>query len=311
MKRVLVTGATGFVGANLVRTLIQKNYQVDILKRKDSPIWRIKDIISKLNPHDVDLLEKKTLSKLLQKIKPQIIFHLANLGSYAGIDPSIEDSLKINTIGTINLIESADAIDYECFINTGSSSEYGNKHHPMQETDLCEPITNYAISKLTTSLYAKSYANKTKKPLVTLRLFSPFGSYDHPRRLIAETILKLIKQQEIICYNPTATRDYIFIDDVICAYLKCLEKPEKLTGEILNVGSGQQTSVYDMIQLLKIETGSKSPIKYADTQNGNLLIWQADIKKAYESLNWRPEKNLIQGIKETITWFRKYSYLYD
>src|SRR3990167_3392209 len=158
MKKILVTGATGFVGANLVRRLVDENYQVYILKRKNSNIWRIKDLISKISTFDIDLLEKQRLFKLVHKIKPRVIFHLANLGLYGGQDSSIEESIKVNLLGTVNLIKSLDTVNYECFINTGSSSEYGTKVSPIKENDLCEPSTNYALSKLAGTIYAQAYA---------------------------------------------------------------------------------------------------------------------------------------------------------
>lgn len=312
MKKILVTGATGFVGRHLVQELIDQNYQVHILKRKSSDIWRIKDIMSKLYTHDIDLMEKDRLSSLLKKVKPNIIFHLANLGLYASIDPTLKKSIQINTFGTVNLIEGADAVDYECFINTGSSSEYGDKQSPMRETDSCEPTTNYALAKLAATLYAQAYAKRTKKPLATLRIFSPFGPFDHPTRLITYTILKMLKGAQLSFHNPYAVRDYIFIEDVINAYLLCIKHSDRLCGEIFNIGMGNQTQIKDVIQLLSTEIGSKSSINWDNLYKKNeRLIWQADIQKAKKQLGWRPKKTLEQGLKETVSWFKQYSYLYD
>lgn len=313
MKKILVTGATGFVGSNLIRKLLSKHHQVHILKRNSTNIWRIKDIISKLYVHEVDILDKENLSKLVKKVKPMVIFHLANLGSYGGVDPYIEPSLKINTLGTINLINSCDPIDYDCFINTGSSAEYGIKKKPMQETDLCEPITNYALSKLASTLYAQSYAKRTKKLLVTLRLFSPFGPYDHPARLIPNAIVKMLKGDALFVHNPFEVRDYIFVEDVIDAYLLCMKKAQYLSGEIFNIGSGKQTIIKDVIRLLSAELKSKSMICLNNNPvlNSNATLWQADIEKAKKQLGWYPKKTLIQALKETISWFKKQAYLYD
>lgn len=308
-KRILVTGATGFIGANLVRKLINQNHQVHILKRKKSDIWRIKDVISKLDIYDVDLLEKEKLSKIIRKIKPNVIFHLANLGLYGGIDPNIEDSIKINTFGTINLIQSADSINYECFINTGSSSEYGIKQSPMKETDTCEPTSNYAISKLAGTLYASLYAKKTHKPLVTLRIFSPFGPYDHPDRLITQAILKMLRGEQFFSNNPYSVRDYIFIEDVIEAYLLCMKNSPNIGGEIFNIGSGKQVYIQNVINLLAAEM--KIDLTDWKKSNKNDIVWQADIRKAKRMLNWYPREKLTDGLKKTITWFKNNRSFYD
>lgn len=311
-KSILVTGATGFIGANLVRKLINQTHEVHILKRKEPDIWRIKDILPKVHVHDIDLLEKKKLFSKIQIIKPKVIFHLANLGMYGGIDPTIEKSININLIGTVNLIEATHNIDYEGFINTGSSSEYGIKYSPMKENDLCQPTSNYAISKLASTLYAQSYAKRTKKPLATLRLFSPFGPFDHPARLIPLTILKLLKKEIFVLNNPLDVRDYIYMDDVIDAYLLCIRKSHKLNGEIFNIGSGKQIYVKDVIKLLAAKMGSDLTIQNnISSKENELIVWQADIKKAKRILGWQPKKKLDQGLEETISWFKKNSYLYD
>lgn len=311
MKKILVTGATGFVGANLVRRLVDENYQVYILKRKNSNTWRIKDLISKISTFDIDLLEKHRLFKLVHKIKPKVIFHLANLGLYGGQDSSMEESIKVNLLGTVNLIKSLDSVDYECFINTGSSSEYGTKVSPMKENDLCEPSTNYALSKLAGTLYAQAYAKQNKRPLATLRLFSPFGPFDHPARFITETILKLLKGEEIYIKDPSAVRDYIFIEDVVSAFLQCIKNPKRLSGEIINVGSGKQIRVKEVLELLTQNMVSNSKITYNDLSSVKKVMWQAGIKKAKQVLDWHPKTNLDQGLKKTIKWFEKNAYYYD
>lgn len=310
MKKVLVTGATGFVGANLVRRLIKEKYQLHILKRKKSNIWRIKDIISKLHIHEVDLTEKKHLSRLMVKIRPNFIFHLANLGLYSRIDSPIKNSIETNLLGTVNLIESSEKIDYNCFVNTGSSSEYGVKTIPMKEDDLCQPETNYAISKLAATLFTQAYAKRTKKPLVTLRLFSPFGPFDHPSRFITQTILKMLNSEDILIKNSTAVRDYIFVEDVIEAYVLCMKNPDKLAGQVFNIGSGKQTSIRDVLKLLVKLMNFRGKITYEDKFLDKKNMWQSNIQKANKKLGWQPYMTLGEGLDKTILWFKKNSHFY-
>lgn len=310
MKKVLVSGATGFIGANLTRRLVKENYEVHILVRKGSDVWRIKDIISKLYIHKINLLEKQRLSKLMHDIKPNVIFHLANLGLYGGVDSPIEEYIKINLVGTNNLIESTHNTNYECFINTGSSSEYGDKLSPMKEVNVCQPSTNYALTKLASTLYAQAYAKKNKKPLATLRLFSPFGPFDHPARFISQMILKLLKSEEISIKSPQDVRDYIFIEDVVNAFLACMKSSDRLSGEIFNIGSGKQTSIITILNLLRNLIRSKSKINYGSSSKKDKIVWQADIKKAKQKLGWEPKIALTQGVEETVKWFKKNSHLY-
>jgi nucleoside-diphosphate-sugar epimerase len=123
-SKVLLTGATGFVGANLVRKLIKEDYEVHILTRKNSNKKRLKEIENRVNEHIVDLTEKEKLQGALDKIKPEIIFHLATRGIYGGVQDSDEELIKTNIVGTKNLIDACESIEYKCFINT----EIGRAH---------------------------------------------------------------------------------------------------------------------------------------------------------------------------------------
>ena len=144
-ERILITGAAGFVGANLVRRLIKENYEVHILTRNTTNMWRIKDIYDSLHDHKVDLLEKEKLFEIVKEINPKKICHLAIYGGYS-FQKDEEKIMKTNFNGTINLLDSLADINYDCFINTGSSSEYGPKINPMAETDICEPDTIYGVA---------------------------------------------------------------------------------------------------------------------------------------------------------------------
>ncbi len=175
-NRVLVTGATGFVGSNLVRRLVKEGYEVHILTRKTSNMWRLKDIYSSLIDHKVDLSDKDDLLNAVTKINPNNICHLAIYGGYPSQNED-EKILKTNLNGTINLLSALEGIDYDCFINTGSSSEYGKKEFIMKETDICEPNTVYGIAKLSSTLYCNHISAKENKNIGTIRLFSVYGDY--------------------------------------------------------------------------------------------------------------------------------------
>jgi len=307
MSIILISGATGFVGANLTRYLVKEGFEVHIFVRKSSNLWRIEDILSQVKVHTVDLTDKRMVSSAVEEVKPEVIFHLATAGIYGGVHPDERSAIETNFIGTINLINGCNKIGYKCFVNTGSSSEYGRKEKPMNETDICEPNTLYGITKLASSLYAKNEGMKNGKPILTLRLFSPFGPYDDSRRLISYAILNSLRNKNLELSNPNSVRDYIFVEDVITAYLKCMEKAEDCKGEIFNIGSGIQRKVSEVINVIQEKTGSKLEPMWGKIAGRDYdpEVWQADITKARKYLNWYPKYTFTEGIERTVKWFKE------
>ena len=311
--KALITGASGFVGSNLTRKLIQDNYDIHILTQPSFDNWRIKDLLPKLNNYSVDLSEAEKLKELIKQIKPDVIFHLAAVGVFGGVSPSEEKLINVNFLGTVNLINACNDIDYKCFINTGSSSEYGPKDKPMKETDICEPINTYGISKLAALLYGKFIAQTKNKPIIGLRLFSPFGPFDDAQRLIPSVIIGTLQNEKILLSNPKGVRDFIFIEDIVNAYLKCINLASQFKGEIFNLGSGKESSVSEVVEAVGQITNTKSEIQWRKIppRPWDTPHWQADINKISDCLKWKPKYSLKQGLEETIKWFKDNLYLYS
>lgn len=308
-RTIFITGATSFVGANLVRRLIADKFNnVHIATREGSNKWRLTKYLSKIYEHKVDLRERVRLSKIIKKISPDIIFHLATQGIYGGDHLPHKEVIETNLLGTINLIDACDCLDYSCFINTGSSSEYGKKDASMKETDVCCPDNVYGITKNASTQYGQLVAKAKNKPIISLRLFSPYGPFDSRDKLIAAAIVNAIENKDLNLTNPETARDYIFIEDVLDVYLKAIDKAENFKGEIFNVGSGRQTKISEVIENIMQITGSKSRIKWGayksrayDTQN-----WVANIEKTKKLLGCSPKYNLRKGLEETVNWFKTY-----
>lgn len=310
--KILITGASGFVGSNLVRRLLQEGCEVHILSQPVFSQWRLRDILPKLNNHIIDLLEPKKLEQLVRRIKPEIIFHLAALGVFSGISPSEKKLFENNFLGTVNLIKASSEIDYKCFVNTGSSSEYGPKEKPMKESDICEPISPYGISKLAALLYGSFIAKTQNRPIIGLRLFSPFGYFDDAQRLIPPVIISALQNKDILLSNPQGVRDFIFIEDVVDAYLKFIDRAGQFKGEIFNLGSGKETSVQEAVKTICELTNSKSRIKWGavSPRPWDTAHWQADISKIKRCLHWKPGHSFKQGLKKTIQWYKNNLSLY-
>jgi len=312
-RKILITGSTGFIGANLLHYLVKSDNEIHIILRETSNLWRINDIMDKIIIHICDLTNKESVKKLVLKIKPQIIFHMAVYGGY----PFQKESLKIintNYMGTVNLLNACIEEGFDCFVNTGSSSEYGIKNKPMKESDLLEPIDIYGATKAASTLYSQVLAKKYNLPLYTLRLFSIYGYYEEPTRLIPYLIVSMLKNEKIKLASPYAVRDFIFIEDVVDAFSLMIDKREYISpGTTLNVGSGSDTKVIDMFKILKEIVGYKMDftVEGFPRESDVLRVWRTNTEEIQKVLGWRPKYNLKDGLFKTVKWFRKNIYLYE
>ncbi len=309
-RNVLVTGATGFVGANLARKLVALGCVPHVIKRKNANIGRIKDVAQQMVFHDVDLLNRAKINKLVKIIKPDIIFHLATYGGYV-FQNECESIMVTNINGTTNLLNACLNVGFTSFINTGSSSEYGIKNKPMKETDILEPITNYGVSKASVTLLCQAIAMIQNLPIVTLRLFSVYGYYEAKTRLIPYAILCALKNKPMVLSSTRSVRDFVFIEDAVDAYIRAAELKGK-NGEIFNIGYGEMHSSKEVVEKIVELTGTRAKPQWGKLFNprNEPKTWVADITKSKKMLGWKPRYDLSSGLKKTVEWFRQNKEFY-
>jgi len=309
-KKYLITGASGFVGSVLLRKLTSNRYNIHIILRKESNTWRIEDILSKVKIHYSDLLDVKELTRIIKKIKPDIIFHLATHGAYS----YQEDANKIintNILGTWNLLQACNEINYELFVNTGSSSEYGFKKYAMRETDILKPASYYAVTKCAQTLLCTHIAKQEDRPIVMIRPFSIYGPFEEPRRFIPTLMKNLYFKKEMNLVSPDTARDYIYVDDIIDAFLTISEL-KKHKGECFNIGTGIQSTIKDVVGAAVKVTGRNTKFNWSkmESRKWDTNNWVADISKAKKLLKWKPKTSLETGLILTWEWFKKNIRLY-
>lgn len=303
--RVLVTGATGFVGACLARKLLVQGHEVHVFIRKQSNCWRIQDVINDLITHEVDLTDRERVGKSVKEIRAQRIYHLATYGGFAH-QREEQAIIAANFMGTVNLLQACEQVGFDGFINTGSSSEYGMKKAAMKETDCLEPIGAYGVSKSAATLFCRSEAVQKQLPIATVRLFSPYGSWDDPQRLIPYLIASLLRNERPGLSTPHAVRDYVFIEDVLRFYQLLSERIDA-SGAIYNVGSGIQHSIDEIAAITAKIIGSDLQPQWGaiERKRPESAVWVADIAKA-RSLGWEPQVGMEDGLCRTIAWQREH-----
>jgi nucleoside-diphosphate-sugar epimerase len=311
-SNVFVTGAGGFIGANIVRLLLKKNYTVHVLQKDQKLSWRLSNIARQLIVHKGDLTNFNSINRIVSKIQPNYIIHLAAYGAYH-YQNEFEKIMKVNIEGTKNLLEASKNISYSAFINTGSSSEYGYKNHPMKEDEFCDPVSYYAAAKLAQTQMCKVFAKNNNKPIVTLRLFSVYGPFEEQTRFVP-TILRAIIKNEAINLTPgKQRRDFIYIDDVSKVYLKAFRISKKHYGEIYNVGTGVEFSNDEVVKTLFSFLNKKTVIKKGayPKRSWDTNHWLADISKIQKDFNWKPEYNMEKGLAASFYWYKKYLTSYN
>jgi nucleoside-diphosphate-sugar epimerase len=298
-----VTGGAGFVGSVLIRSLVAKKQKVHLLLKSSTDTWRIKDLLSKVTVHDVSLLDRTALEKLLVEIQPTIIYHLAARGAYVTQnDP--DELFESNVVATWNLISASKNLPYHLFVNTGSSSEYGYYDRPMLETDRLRPTSWYAATKAANSLLAIQWAQQLQKPIVHVRLFSVYGPYEEPGRLFPTLLTRIFNRKPLDLVAPQTARDFIYVDDVV-AFYENVEELKKCTGQTLNVGRGEQVSLEEVVKVAFKVTKCKVQTNWDAYAHRpwDTSTWQADMKKTFNLVSWRPTTTLNDGITKMWKWY--------
>lgn len=214
---ILIFGSSGFVGSNLLFEILKFRDDCYAISHNPRSAWRLKKM---LIPHDkilhCDITYKKSVQKLFKEIEPQTVFNLSAYGAYSK-QSNTSLIYETNVIGTLNILEESKNIN--AYIHAGSSSEYGlNCESPSEKADLL-PNSHYSVSKISTSYLLHYFGKVMKVPCLNLRLYSIYGPWEEPDRLIPKLVEEGRKGKYPPLVNPNTTRDFVYIDDCINAFV--------------------------------------------------------------------------------------------
>lgn len=311
MRKILITGGAGFIGANFVRRFLEMGCAVSVLEKEGINLWRLEDIKDKIRLHFIDLNDYQKLGSFIVDLNPEIVLHLAAYGTYPASQKDVKETIETNVLGTINLVNACSKINFEALINTGSSSEYGAKEKPIKEDDLLEPNNLYGITKAGATMFCHHIAKKLDLPIATVRPFAVYGYFEEKQRLIPIIIKSCLENSELNLSSPQSVRDFIFIEDLINGYLAVIKNIQKNKGEIFNLGTGKQTTIDEVVKTVKKITQSPIEPQYGQVKPAQHepKNWMADISKI-KKLGWQPQYKLEQGLEKAIAWFKKNLSLY-
>jgi len=298
----LVTGGTGFVGANLVRRLLDDGDDVHLLVRPSHQTWRLDDVLADVRRHHDDMGDRDRLRALVGSIAPDRVFHLAVHGAYSW-QADHDAMFATNVVGTDNLVQACAAAGVPAVVHTGSSSEYGPCNHAPDEHEAGAPDSYYGLTKAWATMACR-FAGFT-----TLRLYSVYGPWEEPRRFIPQLVAHGLDGRLPPLAQPDTARDFVHVDDVVDALLLAAAAPAReqgTPGPVYNVGTGVQTTLREAVavarQLLAIDAApawdTMAPRSW-DTD-----VWVADARRITRDLGWRPRTTFADGLARTAAWHR-------
>jgi nucleoside-diphosphate-sugar epimerase/glycosyltransferase involved in cell wall biosynthesis len=301
---ILVLGAGGFVGANLLRRLLK--YREDVFGVvRTLPAWRL-DGIDRRHILEADLIDLAATRNLVANVRPSTIFDCIAYGAYS-FETDQELIYRTNFTALVQLMELLADTGFTAFVHAGSSSEYGtNSAGPLEEASL-QPNSHYSVSKVAASNYISYVGNIRRLPVLNLRLYSVYGPLEDLSRLIPNLVAKGLKGAFPPLVDPNTSRDFVYIDDVCDAFVHAAARlTPDIYGQAFNIGTGRATTIREVAKVAgDVFAIREEPIFGSMAgRSWDLPDWYAAPGKAERLLNWTAKTDLATGLKLTSEWVR-------
>ena len=315
MKKILVTGAAGFIGFHLCKSLLDDGYVVfgiDNINDYYDPSLKYARL-EHLKPYKnfkfekVDIADRDTITQSFQTFKPNKV---VNLAAQAGVRYSLENPyayMDANLVGFLNILELCRHNDVEGLIYASSSSVYGgNAKTPFSVEDRVDnPISIYAASKKANELIANSYSHLYGLHTTGLRYFTVYGPWGRPDMAMFIFTKNILECKPIPVFNNgKMKRDFTFIDDIINGTKSAISNNYRC--EIFNLGNNRSEQLMDMIALIEKELGVKANVNLLPMQAGDVSESHADIDYSFKKLGYQPSVSINKGIPLFIEWYKMF-----
>ncbi|MCD1294877.1 UDP-glucose 4-epimerase [Methanocella sp. CWC-04] len=302
--RAFVTGCAGFIGSHVVDRLLSDGHKViGIDSFTDYYPRHIKESnIAKARKNERFLFIENDILNMDTFPEVDYVFHLAaQAGVRASWGASFEIYIKNNIAATQKLLEYYKDSPIKKFVYSSSSSVYGNVRLPMNEESILRPVSPYGVTKLAAENLCYLYWKNYGLPSISLRYFTVYGPRLRPDLAINKFVRAISRGDEITLYGDgSQTRDFTYVDDVVNANI--LAAKSDLTGEVFNIGGGNNISVKELISKIENALGKDANIKRIEKQKGDVENTLADVNKAVILLKWRPRIDISRGLVNYIDW---------
>jgi UDP-glucuronate 4-epimerase len=317
-KKVLVTGAAGFIGSHVADFLLDRGDEVVVVDEvndyydvtiKENNLQLLRDKYAdtgRLTIYRGDIVDEKLMRKIFRKDKPKWICHMA---ARAGVRPSIDDPyvyIHSNIVGTTRLLALAAEFGVDNFVFASSSSVYGGSESTYfsELEQVIYPISPYAASKKSCELIAYTFHHLYQIPITGLRFFTVYGPRGRPDMAPFKFVDLVSRGMELPQYGDgTSSRDYTYVDDIVDGVVRAVDRPYPY--QVFNLGKGSGTKLSEFIDLVQNYTGKEAHIKILPDQAGDVPYTCADVRKAEYLLGYRAKVPFDEGIKRTVEWYQQ------
>mgnify|MGYP000651632105 CR=1 FL=1 len=314
MKRVLITGAAGFIGSHLAERLLARGDAVvglDSFNDYYDPAIKRANTADALKHkrymlYETDICDEPGLRAVFEKERPDVVVHLA---ARAGVRPSVENPNlyhQVNVIGGQHILDACRDFKVSNLVFASSSSVYGgSKDVPFRETDpVARPVSPYAATKRMNELQAHVYSHLYGLNVTMLRFFTVYGPRQRPDMAIHKFTRLILEGRPVPMFGDGSTqRDYTYIEDILDGLVRCVDTPFRY--EIFNLGEHHTTSLRELIETIARHCGKEALITPRPLQPGDVPITYADIEHARTLLGYAPKFSMDEGIGRFVEWYKR------
>jgi polyisoprenyl-phosphate glycosyltransferase len=303
-RPVVITGCSGFVGANLAIAVTARGGRVIGVESPSGIDWRTRGMPG-VEVERLDLCREADVRAFIERVQPLAIYNCAAYGAYS-VQADARRIFDVNLLAVRHMLEAVRHVPgFQAFVQAGSSSEYGFNCSAPAEDAATEPDSDYAVSKVAATQLVRMYAQKYRVPGFVLRLYSVYGPYEDFSRLIPSLLGHAREGRFPPLVNPNISRDFVYVADAVQAFEAVLAHAPRLSpGAIFNVGSGVRTTLAELVQLVRTQFGIQAEPVWGSMpdRSWDHPAWFAQPAKAAAQLGWHSATSLSAGLSASARW---------
>ena len=312
MQKVLITGGTGFLGSHITKRLVGNVESVTIVTtdiRQQTTLKSLGVDVDKINLVKGDVRDFDFLRLLFNEYEFDTVFHLGALSEVKKCQPDPKLAFDVNVGGTVNVLEACRMYGkVKAVVVSSSDKAYGSGQVPYVEEQSLNGVGTYEVSKSATDLIARSFYSNYGVPVVVTRCSNLYGGGDmNFSRVIPNNINKILNGERPMIWKGSekSTREFLYIDDAVDAYLSLVENITKTKGEAFNIGSNEVITIGELLNLLLTKMDSNLKIKYVEKDFPEISHQYLDSSKIKKHTGWKPETSLQNGILKSIKSYKE------